>query len=154
MDGGAPNASRVSLLLRSHLNNALRSHEGVLVAEPPVGSAHACQPCGCGWAGAVTALFYSHSCPTLPALFCCSGSVELEYKYVVRHERDKTAVRWKEGGNFYLQVPPKGELRVRDTWDESAREVEVRCLHAFTRLAKLIELKLEIEAAWQHSWCF
>lgn len=52
--------------------------------------------------------------------------MELEYKYVVRHERDMTAVRWKEGGNFYLQVPPKGQLRVLDTWDDSMHKVEVR----------------------------
>jgi hypothetical protein len=37
-----------------------------------------------------------------------------------------TAVRWKEGGNFYLQVPPKGQLRVLDTWDDSMHKVEVR----------------------------
>jgi hypothetical protein len=55
--------------------------------------------------------------------------VELEYKYVVRHERDKTAVRWKEGGNFYLQLPAKGCLFVEDTWDESGRKVEVRSSH-------------------------
>lgn len=53
------------------------------------------------------------------------GGLELEYKYVVRHERDMTAVRWKEGGNFYLQVPPKGQLRVLDTWDDSVHKVEV-----------------------------
>lgn len=36
------------------------------------------------------------------------------------------AVRWKEGGNFLLRLPNQGRLRVRDTWDESCREVEVR----------------------------
>ncbi len=51
--------------------------------------------------------------------------MELEYKYVVRSEGDMSAVRWKEGGNFMLQLPSQGRLRVKDTWDESAREVEV-----------------------------
>lgn len=53
------------------------------------------------------------------------GSAELEYKYVVRYERDKSAVRWKEGGNFQLRLPTQGRLRVLDTWDESARKVEM-----------------------------
>lgn len=53
------------------------------------------------------------------------GSVVLDYKYVVRSEEDMEAVRWKEGGNFQLRLPNQGRLRVRDTWDESCREVEI-----------------------------
>ncbi|PRW59906.1 carbohydrate-binding module family 20 [Chlorella sorokiniana] len=52
------------------------------------------------------------------------SKVQLEYKYVVRSERDKSAVRWKEGNNCYLAVPEQGRLHVRDTWDDSMREVE------------------------------
>ena len=53
------------------------------------------------------------------------AAVEVEYKYVVRSERSKEAVRWKEGGNFQLHLPAQGKLRVRDSWDDSSREVEV-----------------------------
>ncbi|KAI7841904.1 hypothetical protein COHA_004432 [Chlorella ohadii] len=53
------------------------------------------------------------------------NGVQLEYKYVVRSERDKSAVRWKEGNNCYLAVPTQGRLKVHDTWDDSMREVEV-----------------------------
>lgn len=45
----------------------------------------------------------------------------------MRSERDKTAVRWKEGNNCYLTLPAQGRLHVRDTWDDSMREVEVSC---------------------------
>lgn len=55
------------------------------------------------------------------------GSAQLEYKYVVRSERDKSAVRWKEGYNQHLQLPAApARLHVSDTWDDSQREVEVR----------------------------
>jgi hypothetical protein len=53
------------------------------------------------------------------------AAAEVEYKYVVRSERSKEAVRWKEGGNFQLRLPAQGKLRVRDSWDDSSREVEV-----------------------------
>lgn len=59
----------------------------------------------------------------LPATHNGNG-VQLEYKYVVRSERDKSAVRWKEGNNCYLTLPAQGRLHVRDTWDDSMREVE------------------------------
>lgn len=45
----------------------------------------------------------------------------------MRSERDMSAVRWKEGSNCQLQLPPVGRLHVKDTWDDSLREVEVRC---------------------------
>lgn len=44
----------------------------------------------------------------------------------MRSERDMEAVRWMEGGNLQLRLPGQpSRLRVRDTWDESCREVEV-----------------------------
>ncbi|KAL4458565.1 hypothetical protein ABPG75_013430 [Micractinium tetrahymenae] len=55
-----------------------------------------------------------------------NGNAAIEYKYVVRSERDMEAVRWMEGSNLQLRLPTQpGRLRVRDTWDESCREVEV-----------------------------
>lgn len=97
---------------------------------------------------------------TLPSLFPSStplypkrsgGAAQLEYKYVVRSERDKTAVRWKEGQNCQLQLPAQGRLRVSDTWDDSAREVEVSgggwpAFRAGTA-------QFEAGARWQHNWC-
>lgn len=75
----------------------------------------------------------SHRCAlTLwPCCLPCSGSAALEYKYVVRSERDMEAVRWMEGSNLQLRLPAQpSRLRVRDTWDESCREVEVRAAAA------------------------
>ena len=66
--------------------------------------------------------------PTQPThLHTSSGGATVEYKYVVCSVSDLSqAVRWKEGGNFSLRVPAQGgRLRVRDSWDESQREVEV-----------------------------
>ena len=65
--------------------------------------------------------------PSLPPAARSGNDVQLEYKYVVRSERDKSAVRWKEGNNCYLTLPAQGRLHVRDTWDDSMREVEVSC---------------------------
>ncbi len=77
-------------------------------------------PCHCRCPADATIL----PCPRLPPSSSGNG-VQLEYKYVVRSERDKSAVRWKEGNNCYLAVPTQGRLKVHDTWDDSMREVEV-----------------------------
>lgn len=51
----------------------------------------------------------------------------VEYKYLIKNERDGTIAAWKPGGNFVLRLPnsEKSAVQVQDAWDAATREIEI-----------------------------